>query len=193
MTSETDTTSDDKDGNDLAADGARTVRFSAAFDIRYDDYLALCDAQDLWKDSSWRLPKWAHWLLTAIIAVGGLVLLGSGDPWFGGVLLAGVAFLVLLEFVLIPLARWRSYKMQGLDGMRVTLKADDEGFNMANPKADSRIAWEAVSRIDRFRDCLILWTSRKTGLVLPERAFDHPGDAARFHDFVKEKSAGESA
>lgn len=194
-----DTSASDDDEHDheaaTAGDGRhnRAPRFTASFDITYDDYLALCDAQDLWKPSKIRLPRPAHWALTALIAVGGLVLVAVGDGWFGGVLLVGVAVILLMEFALIPVVRKRSYTKQGLEGMTVTLKADDDGFNMTNAKADSRIAWGAVKRINRFREHLILWTSRQTGLVLPERAFASKAEADAFYDFAMEKTPAESS
>ncbi|MEO1695243.1 MAG: YcxB family protein [Pseudomonadota bacterium] len=177
-----------------AADNANAPRFVASYDVTWDDFVALCDAHTLWK-AKWRRSRWVHWALTALIFGLGLFYLtaprlGQTNNVLGAFLVAGALFLLLLEFVLVPWARKRSYARQELHNRTVKLVADPTGLHLAQTAATSHVAWSGFERADRFRHGTVIWLKGRQALFVPDRAFATPDGAAEFHAHAMEKIAG---
>ncbi|MEO0729446.1 MAG: YcxB family protein [Pseudomonadota bacterium] len=168
---------------------------SGSFTATYADFLALCEASQLWK-ARWRRARWPHWILTALVFCLGLFYLtslglGRVNVALGGLMVGGAIFLVLLEFILIPLVRRRAFKARGLAGRHVEFQTDHNGINIAQEAATSHVAWSGFERIDRFRHGTVLWLRGRQPFFIPDRAFDGTGaDGKTHYNFAKEQIAG---
>ena len=171
-------------------DGAsRTIE--ARWSVVYDDYLATCRADDLWR------PQWRRSGVgsvdTVMMVVVSLITGAQfylGNNLIGGLLLSGMLLIGLVQYVVIPVVRRRAFDQQDLDGASMKLSACDDGLHLTTPKAASTVAWSAIKRVDRFEGGTILWLSRRQPLYVPDRGFASALDADRFYEFVKEKAAG---
>ena len=167
-----------------------STKFHAVYRLTFDDYNRLCEAQKLW------LPAWRQFksfdlaINTVLLGFAGL-LLWSGDYLYGGLMLALAAGLLLLDLVGVPWSRRNLFEQQRLGSGKVVLAADDHGFRIDGEHTKSQSDWSAVVRVDRLDAHTVLWTGKKMGIIVPDRAFDEAGQAHAFSEFAKEKASGQ--
>ncbi|MEL6297870.1 MAG: YcxB family protein [Pseudomonadota bacterium] len=165
---------------------APSAAITARYQLSYADYLATADAHVLRKPR-WRRPRWIHWVLTAVIFLMGLFLQVAGSV-FGALLIGGAIVVLALEFVIIPYVRRRAYAKHQVDGADVAIALGQDGLRVAHAAISSHVEWSGITGLDRFRDGVVIWFRMRHPFYVPDRAFEDPGDAARFRAYVEENA-----
>ncbi|MEO1711098.1 MAG: YcxB family protein [Pseudomonadota bacterium] len=176
----------------MTDDASRTIE--ARWTVVYDDYLATCRADDLWRPA-WRRSGVGSFdtVMTMVVCLITAAQFYLGNTLIGGLLLSGILLIGLVQYVVIPAVRRRAFDQQDLDGAEMSLSARDDGLALITPKATSTVVWSAIKPIDQFENGTILWLSRRQPLYVPDHGFPSSVDADQFRQFLKEKTSGSRA
>jgi len=136
----------------------------------------------LWRSHLWKIHLR---ILVPLVASGAFAIYAGGFARTLGFYELAAAFLVPIGFAFFPMLVFTP-------GAR-TLVADDTGISATVGKRDMTVPWSDVTRVEEEQDTLVIQRRNLNAFIVPARAFQSAEDRLRFHDFVREKSAGARA
>ncbi|HRF09148.1 MAG TPA: YcxB family protein [Xanthobacteraceae bacterium] len=169
------------------------------FRLTMQEYIALLRATKYtWAERvSAMLTPAAYWGLALILTMPFLfsrAFRQTFHPYFGSfapviiVVLLGALFYAFHTFVLFPWLIRDTLAGQLIGQGESEISLTEQGIISRLGKVVSEIPWDAVQRVADARGCIILFTGRNSGLILPRRAFDSQAEADRILAFAKLKT-----
>lgn len=104
------------------------------------------------------------------------------------VLTLGGLFYLFHTFVLMPRVIRDTLEGQIIGRGENEITIDDSGIVSRVGEIRSEIPWSAVERVADFRGCILLFTGRNSGLILPRRVFSSVQEADRLLAFANQKT-----
>ncbi|MBU1212701.1 MAG: YcxB family protein [Alphaproteobacteria bacterium] len=139
-----------------------------------------------------RFGRFVSVFMTVLLVAGvGFSLWVLNDNALAVYFAALAVFLLLLQFVVTPWQRRRSFEHQRLGDFEVEMKADADGFTSSSELAQGHMKWASIRLVDDLPGHVILWPNNRLGWIVPKRAFATPVEADAFARLAKEKTAGQ--
>ncbi|KUO63219.1 MAG: hypothetical protein APF80_14140 [Alphaproteobacteria bacterium BRH_c36] len=139
-----------------------------------------------------RFARYVSVFMTALMIAGvGFAFWGLNDVALTIYFAALAVSLLLLQFVVTPWQRRRSFQHQRLGDFEVAMEADDDGFTSSSELAQGHMKWASIRQVDDLPEHVVLWPNNRIGWIVPKRAFATPMEADAFAHFAKEKTAGQ--
>lgn len=113
--------------------------------------------------------------------------LGSFAPVVVVLLLGGLLY-TFHTFVLLPRLIRDTLEGQLIGQGESRISVTEHSIASHLGEVMSEIPWKAIKRVADSRGCIILFTGRNSGLILPRRAFDTPQDADQLLAFANQKT-----
>lgn len=104
------------------------------------------------------------------------------------VLVLGGLFYLFHTFVLLPRVIRDTLDGQIIGQGENHITIDGSGIVSRVGEIRSEIPWSAVERVADFRGCILLFTGRNSGLILPRRVFFSGQEADRLLAFANQKT-----
>ncbi len=169
------------------------------FRLTPKEYMALLRATKFtWAEKiSAMLTPAAYWGLALILAMPFLfsrAFRQTFHPYLGSfapvlvVLFLGGLFYAFHTFVLFPRLIRDTLAGQLIGQGESEIVVRDRGITSRLGDVTSEIPWSAVQRVVDQRGCIVLFTGRNSGLILPRRVFVSPQEADRVLAFVNQKA-----
>lgn len=157
----------------------------ARFTLTQTDYDALCDRYARLTPRR-RAARLLGLVLPFVIAAAACYFAWMAD-WTMAAFYAGLAaLLVVVNVVLTPWSRRRSFQSQRLGEQEVTLSADAKGFRSATALVDASHHWDVIRHVDYTDTHVIMWPNQRIGYIVPLRGFASEAAAGAFVALVRE-------
>lgn len=177
----------------------QTPRFELRFRPTVKEYMALLRAiRCTWAERLYAfIVPMAYWGLALILMVPIIVYapvrrflvehIGYYAPP-ATALVFGLLFYCLHTFVLFPRMIRDALEGQVIGQRENEITVDEGGIVSRVGEVYSNIPWSGAQRVADVRGCILLFTGRNSGLILPRRAFDTPQEADRMLAFAHQKT-----
>lgn len=177
------------------------TRFELRFRPTAQDYAALLRAtKHTWAERLYAfIVPAAYWGLALILTVP-LIVYGparrfltehAGHYGPPAVIVAfGLLFWCFHAFFLFPRVIRDTLEGQTIGQGENHITVDDSGIVSRVGGVHSQVPWAAVQRVADSRGCIILFTGRNSGLILPRRIFVAEQEADRLLAFANQKAGG---
>lgn len=175
------------------------VRFDLRFRLTQQEYMSLLRATKYtWAERiSAMLTPAAYWGLALILTMPVLfsrAFRQTFHPYLGSfapvlvVLAFGALFYAFHTFILFPRLIRDTLGGQLIGQGESDIRVTAQGVSSRIGNVTSEIPWDAVQRVVDTRGCILLFTGRNSGLILPRRAFVSHEEADRMLAFAHQKT-----
>lgn len=130
-------------------------------------------------------------IAAAIASIGAGIFLIFDEESLLGSYFSGIGvLLILLTWRGHRLRALANFKSQRLGDHEITLRADENGFELSTEIASGRHKWEAVQHTSDLPGQMILWPNPRVGYIIPKRALGSLETVNAFVALVQRQTQG---